>query len=73
MEMNFKKLCIDVVGPDLANIYEYRQLIGALMFLVNTRSNICFVVNTLSQIHEGAPSFTLGCCKTHSKIFAWDN
>jgi len=49
MEMNFKKLCGDVVGPDLANPSEYRQLIGALMFLLNTRSDICFAVNTLNQ------------------------
>jgi hypothetical protein len=34
----------DPVDPSL-----YRQLIGSLMYLVNTRSNICFVVNTLSQ------------------------
>jgi len=27
----------------------YQQLIGSFMYLVNTRSNICFVVNTLSQ------------------------
>jgi hypothetical protein len=27
----------------------YRQLIGSLMYLFNTRPNICFVVNTLSQ------------------------
>jgi hypothetical protein len=27
----------------------YRKLIGSLMYLVNTRPNICFVVNTLSQ------------------------
>jgi hypothetical protein len=27
----------------------YRQLIGSLMYLVNTRPEICFVVNTLSQ------------------------
>jgi hypothetical protein len=27
----------------------YRQLIGSLMYLVNTRSNICFSINTLSQ------------------------
>ena len=27
----------------------YRQLIGSLMYLVNTKLDICFVVNTLSQ------------------------
>jgi hypothetical protein len=34
----------DPIDPSL-----YRQLIGSLMYLVNTRLNICFVVNTLSQ------------------------
>eukprot|EP00253_Pinus_taeda_P032247 PITA_32247 len=48
-EMNFKKLCGDVVGPNLANPSENRQLIEALMFLLNTRSDICFAVNTLNQ------------------------
>jgi hypothetical protein len=28
---------------------KYRQLIGSLIYLVNTRVDICFVVNTLSQ------------------------
>ena len=27
----------------------YRQMIGSLMYLTNTRPNICFAVNTLSQ------------------------
>jgi hypothetical protein len=34
----------DPVDPSL-----YRQLIGSLMYLVNTRPNICVFVNTLSQ------------------------
>eukprot|EP00253_Pinus_taeda_P032538 PITA_32538 len=49
MDLNFKKLCGSAVGPVLGNASEYRQLIGALMFLVNSRPDICFAVNTLSQ------------------------
>eukprot|EP00253_Pinus_taeda_P014199 PITA_14199 len=49
MEMNFKKLYGDEVGPDLSDPSAYRHLIGALMFLVNTRPDICYDVNTLIQ------------------------
>ena len=49
MELNFKKLSGNIVGPVLENPTEYRQLVGALMFLVNTRPYVCFAVNTLSQ------------------------
>eukprot|EP00253_Pinus_taeda_P017337 PITA_17337 len=49
MELDFKKLSSSAAGPILQNVIEYRQLIGALMFLVNSRPDICFVVNTLSQ------------------------
>jgi hypothetical protein len=34
---------------DQVDSYPYQQLIGSLMYLVNTRPDICFVVNTLSQ------------------------
>ena len=40
---------INVVGTDLGNPSEYHQLVGALLSLVNSRTNICFTVNTLSQ------------------------
>jgi len=56
MDMNFKKLCGEVSSHDLVNPSEYRQLIRELMFLVNIRPNICFVINTLSQ-YMIKPSF----------------
>ena len=49
MELNFKKLSGSAARPVLANHTKYRQLVGALMFLVNTHPVVCFAVNTLSQ------------------------
>ena len=51
MTLNLKKLCSD--ESDLVDPTMYRQLIGSLMYLVNTRPDICFVVSTPSQyMHE---------------------
>jgi hypothetical protein len=36
-------------SSDLVDPMMYRYLIGSLLYLVNTRENICFAVNTLSQ------------------------
>ena len=47
MTMKLKKHCSD--DSDLVDPTMYRQLIGSLMYRVNTRPDICFVVNTLSQ------------------------
>ena len=44
---NWRK--IDTSEDDEAYPTLYRQLIGPLMYLVNTSPNICYVVNTLSQ------------------------
>jgi len=47
MITNWKKLHAsdsELVDPTL-----YMQLIGSLMYLVNTRPDICFAVNTMSQ------------------------
>ena len=49
MELNFKKLSGRAAGPVLANPTEYLQLVGALMFLVNTRPDVGCAVNTSSQ------------------------
>jgi hypothetical protein len=49
MVMNLKK--INEASSNLGEIdpHPYRQLIGSLMYLVNTRPDICYTVNVLSQ------------------------
>ena len=46
MESNFKLLCY--ASSDSIDAMIYRQMIGSLMYLKNTRPDICFAVNTLS-------------------------
>jgi hypothetical protein len=41
------KLLVDT-SSELVDATLYRQIIGTLMYLMNTRPDICFVVNTLS-------------------------
>jgi hypothetical protein len=47
MVTNWKKLSAS--DSQLVDATVYRQLIGSLMYLVNTRPDICFSMNTLSQ------------------------
>ena len=44
---NLKLLCDD--SSETIDATMYRKMIGLLMYLMNTRLAICFVVNTLSQ------------------------
>jgi hypothetical protein len=41
------KLLVDT-SSDLIDATLYRQIIGLLMYLMNTKSDICFSMNTLS-------------------------
>jgi hypothetical protein len=47
MVMNLKLLSDS--SSELVDPMMYRKLIGSLMYLINTRQNICFAVNTLIQ------------------------
>jgi len=47
MYSNLKLLADDSL--ELVDVTHYRQIIGSLMYLTNTRPDICFAVNTLSQ------------------------
>ena len=47
MDTNLKLLADE--SSELVDVTQYRQIIGSLMYLTNTRLDICFAVNTLSQ------------------------
>ena len=47
MDSNLKLLPNDSL--DLVDVTHYRQIIESLMYLTNTRPDICFDLNTLSQ------------------------
>jgi hypothetical protein len=54
MVMNLKKM--NEASSDSGEIdpHLYRQLIGSLMYLVNSRPDICYVVSALSQFMSQA-------------------
>ena len=47
MASNLKLLSDD--SSESVDATMYHRIIGSLMYLMNTRPNICFVVNTLTQ------------------------
>ena len=48
MASNLKLLNDD--SSEMVDAMMYRQMIGSLMYLTNTRPDLCFAVNTLTQI-----------------------
>ena len=48
MMMDLKKMNDASTDSDKIDPHLYQQLIGSLMYLVNTRPDICYVVNVLS-------------------------
>ena len=54
METKFQKLKEAAASLDLVDPTMYRQLIGSLMYLVNTRPDICYAVSALSScVNQG--------------------
>ena len=47
MDSNLKLLVDD--SSELVDVTQYRLIIGSLMYITNTRPNIFFAVNTMSQ------------------------
>ena len=47
MDTNLKLLSNE--SSELVDVTQYKQFIGSLMYLTNTKLDICFDVNTLSQ------------------------
>ena len=49
MDANFKKMKESNSNYDMIDPTMYHQLIGSMMYLTNTRPDICFAVKTLIQ------------------------
>jgi hypothetical protein len=71
METNLKKLSDSSLDSDLMDPMMYRQWIGSLMYLVNTRPGIFFLESTLSQYLVEAKEISLGCNEESTKVPTW--
>ena len=58
MESNLKLL--SDASLESVDAMVYRQMIGSLMYLTNTRTDIYFAVNTLM--------YSLDCCQSYSEV-----
>jgi hypothetical protein len=61
------KLLVDT-SSELVDATLYRQIIGSLMYLTNTRPTICFAVNTFESVSGRAQTCSPCSCKTCNEI-----
>jgi hypothetical protein len=66
MVMNSKKMNEDYSESGKIDPYLYRKLIGSLMYLVNTRPNICYALS--HSVYELAETYTLDSSETCVEI-----
>ena len=66
MALNLKLL--NDASSELVDSTMYRQMIGSLMYLTNTRPYICFAMNTLSQLFDRSETCSLDCCKAYFEL-----
>ena len=65
MDTNMKLLSDET--SELVDMTQYRQIIESLMYLMNTRSYICFTMNTLSKCLVNPRCFHLIAAK-HDEV-----
>jgi hypothetical protein len=66
MEMNLK-LLVDT-SSELVDATLYRQIIGSLMYLMNTRPDILFVCEHLESVSSGSQTCSPCSCKACDEI-----
>ena len=55
-------------SSDSVDAMMYCQMIGSLMYLTNTRIDVFFAVNTLSQFLTDLRHVSLDCCKAYFEV-----
>ena len=73
MVMNMKKLCVSSFDSDEIDLTPYKQLIGSLMYLINTRPDICYAVSALSHFMSRSRQTHWIVCEACVEILARKN